>query len=236
MGLLHHHLEALGEALYGTEVALTPLAAARRPGVRPVLCDSGLPFADRTFDLVLTVSVLHHVPPVAWPGFLREMTRVARDGGLVVVFEHNPWNPATRWVVSRCAFDRDAVLISPRRLRGLLREAGLTPVLRRHLLTTPWQGRFFAAVDRSLGWLPLGAQYFFAAVPRGRGDEAGGARGLRGLRAGSGPRRSAPVVPLPTEAPGSETRRGAAPPREDQRGRPAAGSLCSETWSRKSRR
>jgi SAM-dependent methyltransferase len=179
MGLLDRHLGALGEALYGVEVALTPLVAARRAGVRPVLCVSGLPFADATFDLVFTASVLHHVAPGAWSAFLREMGRVARPGGLVVVFEHNPWNPATRWVVSRCAFDRDAVLVGPGRLRRLLRASGLRPVLRRHLLTTPWPGRFYAFLDRALAALPLGAQYLVAAVPE-EGGVAAPAREDRG--------------------------------------------------------
>jgi SAM-dependent methyltransferase len=55
---------------------------------------TALPFDDDSFDLVLTVAVLHHVAePVDVRETLREMVRVARPGGRIVVWDHNPRNP-----------------------------------------------------------------------------------------------------------------------------------------------
>jgi len=164
LGLLERHLTELGAPIFGADVALAPLAAGRRAELRSVLYGSSLPFASGAFDLVFMASVLHHVPPDRRPPVLREVRRVMRPGGLAVFFEHNPWNPGTRWIVSRCEFDRDAVLVSPPQLGRSLRTAGLRPVLRRHLLVTPWSGKLFDALDRWLGGLPLGAQYLLAAV------------------------------------------------------------------------
>jgi SAM-dependent methyltransferase len=65
------------------------------PGVRAV-CASGtdLPFPDATFDLVYCVAVMHHVAdPTAVRATLAEMVRVARPGGRVLVWDHNPANP-----------------------------------------------------------------------------------------------------------------------------------------------
>lgn len=46
-----------------------------------------LPFSDAAFDLTFAINVMHHVPPDAWHGFMKEMSRVVRKGGLGVVFE-----------------------------------------------------------------------------------------------------------------------------------------------------
>jgi SAM-dependent methyltransferase len=55
---------------------------------------TALPHADDSFDLVLTVAVLHHVAePVDVRDTLREMVRVARPGGRILVWDHNPRNP-----------------------------------------------------------------------------------------------------------------------------------------------
>ncbi len=170
LGLLEPYLNGLAKPVFGAEVALAPLVAGRRPELASVLYGSILPFRAGTFDLVFMSAVLHHVPPEGRRPVLRELRRVLRPDGMAVFFEHNPWNPGTRWVVSRCEFDRDAVLLTPSELGRSLRAAGLRPVLRRHLLVTPWSGRFFEALDRSLAWLPLGAQYVVAAV-RGEGGE-----------------------------------------------------------------
>ena len=63
------------------------LRHARALGVqRPVQGDvSGLPFADRAFDLVLSLDVLPHLPAGDEAGAIREMARVTAPGGLVVI-------------------------------------------------------------------------------------------------------------------------------------------------------
>ena len=58
-----------------------------------------VPFGDQTFDAVVAICVLHHVPISNRFGFVSEMVRVVRPGGVVAVFEHNPMNPLTRRVV-----------------------------------------------------------------------------------------------------------------------------------------
>ena len=132
-------------------------AASRTPGSED---DSNLrKYGDGSFDFCTTVCVMHHVPPKQWPAFVAEAWRVTRPGGLFAVYEHNPFNPMTRWAVWRCPFDHDAVLLRMRRVQALLKEQGFEIVTRRYLfflpLDRPWARRF----DRLLGWLPLGAQY-----------------------------------------------------------------------------
>jgi hypothetical protein len=92
-----------------------------------------------------------------------ELARVTRQGGLVVVFEHNPVNPLTRLVVRRCAFDEGVVLVGRRSLGRLARAAGLAVEETRYILFFPWTRAPFPQLERRLGSLPAGAQYFLAA-------------------------------------------------------------------------
>jgi SAM-dependent methyltransferase len=171
VGEISRRLDRGGRRLLGADVALGVLRRAQRalPRRRFVRFDGRrLPFRDGGFDLVLAVCVVHHVPPRAWPGFFAEMARVVRPGGLAVVFEHNPLNPLTRWAVSRCEFDADAVLLGARTVRALLAGAGLAVGERGHLLFFPWAGGPWRWLERKLRAVPLGAQYFVAGEKPGR--------------------------------------------------------------------
>ena len=85
-----------------------------------------LPFDDGSFDVVLTRYSFHHMPtPVA---ALREMKRVCRDGGRVVVIDATP-SPATQAAYDHMETLRDhshASALTLEQLRALGREAGLS--------------------------------------------------------------------------------------------------------------
>lgn len=162
IGLIHPHLApTLGE-ITGVDVAAEALDIARtaNPTARYQAYDGQrLPFRDHAFDAATAICVMHHVPPAHWPAFLTETLRILRPGGLFAIFEHNPWNPLTRLAVSRCAFDFDAVLLSPSRLTGLLRQARFDPVGREFLFFSPFSAAPIQAAEHRLRWLPIGAQY-----------------------------------------------------------------------------
>jgi ubiquinone/menaquinone biosynthesis C-methylase UbiE len=52
-----------------------------------------IPFPNDHFDLVFLACVLHHIPHSEHPGIFRELARVLRPSGSLVIFEHNPYNP-----------------------------------------------------------------------------------------------------------------------------------------------
>lgn len=155
----------------GTDVSGEMLEGAQRrlPDVAFAACspDGRLPYPDGAFDLTFTACTLHHVPVDARPVFMASLARVTRPGGLVVVFEHNPWNPVTRAIVAGCEFDRDAVLLAASEVRSLMRGARLGPRPARYYLFVPPRLRMLAFLERYLEWLPLGGQYFVVGeVPR----------------------------------------------------------------------
>lgn len=138
-------------------------AARRNPSVRYRVYDGRrLPFEDAGFDLTFVVNVIQVLPPRERPGIVRELARVTRPGGLVVAFEHNPLNPLTRLVVRRCSFGHDAAMLTRREALGLLEQAGLTIDESRYVVFFPWRGEGFRALERRLGRLPLGAQFYLA--------------------------------------------------------------------------
>ena len=118
-----------------------------------------LPFADATFDVVFATCVFHHIPPAIRRSAIAEMVRVARPGGLVCVFEHNPLNPVTRKVVRDCAFDADAVLLGARETEELLRGAGLATASSRYILFFPRMLAVLRPLEPALAWCAAGAQY-----------------------------------------------------------------------------
>ncbi len=153
--------------LHGADIAAESVARAaeEHPWVNYRTYDAGepVPFAEESFDLAFTICVLHHVPPSEREEFAAEMTRVVRPGGVVAIFEHNPLNPLTRKAVNSCPFDADAVLASRRETKRLLSGAGLEVVESPYIVFFPREGERLRAIERRLGWLPLGAQYYVAA-------------------------------------------------------------------------
>lgn len=168
-GLIHPHLLALnGEKLKLSGVDIAPavieMARTNNPAVS-YQCYDGikLPYPENSFDVAFAICVMHHVPPKNWLDFLHEMKKVVKPGGLVVIFEHNPLNPLTLKIVKNCPLDKNAVLLSSRRMRRLMREVGLNKVSNNFILFTPFEKSFFQKLDRRLSWLPFGAQYYTLA-------------------------------------------------------------------------
>jgi SAM-dependent methyltransferase len=142
-------------------------AAERNPGVNYMLYDGySLPCPDNSMNLVFAVNVLHHVPPADWNNFVREMFRVTGTGGMTMIFEHNPYNPFTRIAVSRCEFDRDAVLIRKKRLIELMSSSGFRIAEHSYMIFFPFKGKLFRNTENFIGWLPLGAQYYIAGLKK----------------------------------------------------------------------
>ena len=122
-----------------------------------------IPFPDGSFDLVFMACVLHHIDHADHNAILSEARRVLAERGVLVVFEHNPYNPLTVHAVNTCDFDENARLLSVRRLLERCANAGFSAVRYRYRIFFPGALRRLRPLERFLGWLPLGAQYFVVA-------------------------------------------------------------------------
>jgi ubiquinone/menaquinone biosynthesis C-methylase UbiE len=122
-----------------------------------------LPFDSGSFDVVVAICALHHVPPADREHFVGELHRVARPGGLIAIFEHNPANPLTRRAVRGCEFDVGVELLSAGTVKRLLAASGAKVLRGDYLLFTPLGGSVGANVDWWLRRIPLGGQHAVTA-------------------------------------------------------------------------
>jgi SAM-dependent methyltransferase len=110
------------------------------------------------YGVIVLSCVLHHVPVDERQSLLQRLLTVLRPGGRLVVFEHNPLNPLTRWAIAHCPFDDDAVLLWPREARRLLQRSGLTDVRRDYIVFLPRALARLRWIEPQLRALPFGAQ------------------------------------------------------------------------------
>lgn len=125
-----------------------------------------LPFDDESFDLVFTACVFHHIPRSEHAHWVREIRRVLKPGGSFLLFEHNPFNPLTQYVVSTVPFDKGVILLRPSYARHLLQAAGLAAALPYYYFFFPGALARLRRCEVMLSRVPLGAQYFVHAQRR----------------------------------------------------------------------
>ncbi len=111
------------------------------------------------FELAYCNGVFHHIAPGQRLEALALVHGALRAGGLFSFWENNPWSPATRYVMSRCAFDRDAILLSPPEARALLRRGGFQILRTDFRFIFPRALRALRPIEDAVYRLPLGAQY-----------------------------------------------------------------------------
>ncbi len=166
IGLTDSYLSGRFAGLHGADVSNRSLDRAREanPSVRYSGYDGHvLPYTGEMFDIVFAICAMHHVLPDSRANFLAEIRRVLKPDGLGVIFEHNPLNPLTRIAVARCEFDRDVVLVWPRNLSNLFIANGFLPIEKKYIAFFPWSHPLVERLEHSLGWLPLGGQYYMVA-------------------------------------------------------------------------
>jgi SAM-dependent methyltransferase len=110
-------------------------------------------------DLAYCNGVFHHILPSQRAAALAMVHRALREEGFFSFWENNPWSLATRYVMSRCAFDRDAILVSPPAARALLRDGGFEILRTDFRFIFPRMLRAFRRMEDFVYRAPLGTQY-----------------------------------------------------------------------------
>jgi SAM-dependent methyltransferase len=109
--------------------------------------------------MVYCNGVFHHIAVAERASSLDYIRRCLRPGGLFALWENNPWNLGTRYVMSRCSFDRDAIMISPPEAARLLRAQGFQVISIHYLFFFPRFLKRFRFLEPHFSRIPLGAQY-----------------------------------------------------------------------------
>jgi 2-polyprenyl-3-methyl-5-hydroxy-6-metoxy-1,4-benzoquinol methylase len=169
VGLVASALAALmpRAALHGFDPSLESIGRVPREVAARGRFTADAGALDGDYDAVVIANVMHHVAPCERQGTMDALAARLARGGRLVVFEHNPLNPATRWVVSHCPLDDGAVLLRRRETERYLTGAGLTLDRTDYIVFFPRALAALRPLEPRLAWLPLGAQYAVVAHRHG---------------------------------------------------------------------
>jgi 2-polyprenyl-3-methyl-5-hydroxy-6-metoxy-1,4-benzoquinol methylase len=119
----------------------------------------------RQYDLIVVTNVMHHVRPDQRRNVIARLRDHLAVEGILIIVEHNPLNPLTRWAVSTCAFDDDAILLPTSETKAYVSTSGLEVLRRDYIVFFPRLLAWLRPLEPYLTWCPAGAQY--ALVARG---------------------------------------------------------------------
>lgn len=161
-GATPHFFELIGAtSLIGTEISEKALEVARRDYKSEqsefFLFDEYSPKGE--MDLVFCNGVFHHIPPENRIQALNYIHRSLRQNGLFAFWENNPWNPGTRYVMSRIPFDRDAITLNFYEARKMLKAGGFEVLRTDFLFIFPNFLKALRFLEPYFSTLPFGAQY-----------------------------------------------------------------------------
>ncbi|KJH87244.1 SAM-dependent methyltransferase [Pseudomonas fluorescens] len=141
------------------------IAKTRFPGdEKYTLIGDTIPLASESQDIVFSACVFHHIPHEDHRHWLEELRRVTRPGGLLVIYEHNPFNPLTVRAVNTCPLDVNAKLIAGRTMGKRAESAAWKDAQVTYRVFFPSMFSFLRPIEKYLGWLALGAQYRMTAL------------------------------------------------------------------------
>jgi SAM-dependent methyltransferase len=159
IGILTERLARRFSPVHGYDPSSESLKQARSRAPSAVFHDKQEAIPQAHFGLAVMANVLHHVEPDQRQALVGQVARKLLPGsGRLVVFEHNPFNPLTRLVVSRCQFDEGVQLLRPSELGRLLERNGFSNRRLSYIVFFPRPLALFRPAEPYLGWLPLGAQ------------------------------------------------------------------------------
>lgn len=119
------------------------------------------------YALIIISNVMHHIMLEKRLGTVTKLRERLSAGGRLIMFEHNPLNPLTRWVVGHCPFDRDAALLPSREAEAYLVRSGLHIKRRDYIVFFPRVLSWLRFLEPFLRRVPLGAQYALVAERSG---------------------------------------------------------------------
>jgi 2-polyprenyl-3-methyl-5-hydroxy-6-metoxy-1,4-benzoquinol methylase len=156
-----------GSKIYGYDVSDKSLLIAqkRNENIQNLFFINDIS-ADQKYDIILGANVFHHVKKNERSSTLKKLMGLLQSGGAIVIIEHNPYNPLTRYIVKRCPFDADAKLISRQEFIKLACGCGLSVNSRKYVLMFPWDFKIFRIMEKLFSQIPFGAQYMLLLAKR----------------------------------------------------------------------
>jgi ubiquinone/menaquinone biosynthesis C-methylase UbiE len=114
---------------------------------------------NKKFDLIFVSMVFHHVDKKNHHKILSCCKKFLKNNGVLYIFEHNPLNPVTNYIFKNNPIDKNAEMVSPKKLITKSIKTKLKIVDLKYTLFFPKQLYFFRFFEKFLFWLPFGAHY-----------------------------------------------------------------------------
>ena len=144
----------------GCDISVGSLEVAEKENPNAKFFVSGKGIHVGQFDLIIVSNVFHHIEPEERGQVVDELKQLLTPDGNLFVFEHNPYNPLTRYLVKRIPFDEDAQLVTAHVLAKLFHMRGYELIRSKYTMFFPQWASKLSPIEPYLGWLPMGAQYF----------------------------------------------------------------------------
>jgi SAM-dependent methyltransferase len=151
--------------VFGVDTAVDAIAYAKNkfPGI---IFQTNKDFTEKEFDLCYCNGVFHHILPDDRSKALEFIHSRLNDGGFFSMFENNPLNLGTRYVMSKIPFDRDAITIYHYNASKLLKRNGFSLYKQRFLFIFPALLNFLRFTEPWFERIPIGAQYLMLVQKR----------------------------------------------------------------------
>ena len=151
--------------ILGVDISSQSLHWARKghqeEGVEFANCDHD--FAPAEFHLAFSNGVFHHIAPAERLSALRYVHDSLVPGGIFALWENNPHNPATRYIMGQCELDEEAIPLTCKQAVKLLQSSGFEVLGRSSYFYFPRWLKWLRGLEPALSPLLLGAQYLVLA-------------------------------------------------------------------------
>jgi 2-polyprenyl-3-methyl-5-hydroxy-6-metoxy-1,4-benzoquinol methylase len=115
------------------------------------------------YDMVFCNGVFHHVALEKRSAAVSFLFGALKPGGLIALWENNPWNPGTKLIMSRIPFDKEALTLTAPGTRRMLRTGGFEVLLTDFAFYFPRWLAPLRVFDAALRKVPFGGQYMVLA-------------------------------------------------------------------------
>jgi SAM-dependent methyltransferase len=117
------------------------------------------------FDIIFVANVFHHIKRDKHKKVMKNIYSKLAKNGYLFIFELNPLNPLTLYVMFKndFKFDKTANALTPFYAGKLLNSIGFSDNKVAYTVFFPQFLSTLSPLERYLRWLPLGAHYFYIA-------------------------------------------------------------------------
>lgn len=145
--------------VYGTDISLECLNYARKmyPSAYFFIADN---IPDVKFDIILVADVLHHVNDSEINGLIDKISSLRSANSSIVVFEQNPYNPITRYLVKTCPFDKNARLLTLTKTQKIFFSHGLKMINSGYCFFFPSSCKKLYSIENKISRIPMGGKYY----------------------------------------------------------------------------